>query len=53
VPRWLVDATPFAHIGFVPAQPFRTVDALVMVGIGAAAVAAALAVFRRRDLLGA
>jgi ABC-2 type transport system permease protein len=53
VPKWLVDATPFAHIGFVPAQPFRTIAALAMVAIGAVAVAAALWVFRRRDLTGA
>jgi ABC-2 type transport system permease protein len=52
VPRWLVDATPFAHIGFVPTQPFRAGAALVMVGIGLAAVVAALAIFRQRDLRG-
>ena len=53
VPKWLVDATPFVHVGLVPAQPFRTLAAVVMVAIGALASAAALAVFRRRDLLGA
>ena len=53
VPKWLVDATPFAHVGLVPAQSFRTLAAVVMVAIGALASAAALAVFRRRDLLGA
>jgi polyether ionophore transport system permease protein len=53
VPKWLVDATPFAHIGFVPTQPFRVVAMLVMLAIGAVATAGALAVFRRRDLLGA
>ncbi len=53
VPKWLVEATPFAHVGLVPAQPFRTQAALIMLAIGAAAAAAALAVFRRRDLLGA
>jgi len=53
VPKWLVKATPFAHIGFVPSQPFRILAAVVMVAIGALAIAAALAIFRRRDLLGA
>jgi ABC-2 type transport system permease protein len=53
VPKWLVDATPFAHVGFVPSQPFRTVSALVMIAIGVVAAAAALAVFERRDLTGA
>lgn len=51
-PHWLLDVTPFAHVGLVPAEPFRTVAALVMVAIGAAAAAAALEVFRRRDLVG-
>jgi hypothetical protein len=52
-PKWLVDLTPFAHVGLVPAQPFRPGAAAVMVGIGVAAGLVALAVFRRRDLLGA
>jgi ABC-2 type transport system permease protein len=52
-PSWLVDVTPFAHIGLVPAEPFRATAAVVMIGIGLAAAAIALAVFRRRDLIGA
>lgn len=51
VPHWLVELTPFAHIGFVPTQPFRTGAAALMVAIGAACTAAALAFFRRRDLI--
>lgn len=53
VPKWLVDLTPFAHVGLVPAQPFRAGAAAVMLGIGLAAALGALAAFRRRDLLGA
>jgi len=53
VPKWLVDATPFARIGFVPTQPFRVVAAIVMVAIGMLAIGAGLALFRRRDLAGA
>jgi ABC-2 type transport system permease protein len=53
VPRWLVEATPFAHIGFVPVQPFRVLAAIVMVAIGAVAIGVALVLFRRRDLAGA
>ena len=45
--------TPFAHIGLVPAEPFRATAAVVMIGIGLLAAAAALAVFRRRDLIAA
>ena len=50
VPRWLVDLTPFAHLGLVPAAPFRAGAAAIMVGIGALVALAALAVFRHRDL---
>ena len=53
VPRWLVDVTPFVHVGLVPAQAFRVVSAAVMVAIGVASVGVALTVFRRRDLMGA
>jgi ABC-2 type transport system permease protein len=52
-PRWLVDLTPFAHVGLVPAQPFRAGAAAVMLAIGLVAALTALGVFRRRDLLGA
>jgi ABC-2 type transport system permease protein len=51
-PRWLVALTPFEHVGLVPAQPFRTGAAAIMIAIGLLAVLAALAVFRRRDLIG-
>ena len=53
LPRWLVDATPFAHIGLVPTQPFRLVSAIGMITVGAVATAVALLVFRRRDLIDA
>jgi len=52
-PAWLAGLTPFAHIGLVPTEPFRAAAAVVMIGIGLAAAGAALAVFRRRDLIGA
>jgi ABC-2 type transport system permease protein len=45
--------TPFAHVGFVPAQPFRVGAALVMLAIAAGAAIVALAMFRRRDLTAA
>jgi ABC-2 type transport system permease protein len=53
VPRWLVDATPFAHVGAVPVQPFNAGAAAIMLAIGVAAAAGAVAAFERRDLLGA
>ncbi len=52
VPKWLVEVTPFAHVGLVPTQAFRGGAAATMVAIGLLAAAAALAAFRRRDLLG-
>lgn len=53
VPRWLAHATPFAHVGAVPAVAFRPTAAAVMVAIGLAASLAAIARFDRRDLTGA
>jgi ABC-2 type transport system permease protein len=51
-PRWLIEVTPFQHIGLVPAQAFRAGDAAVMVAVGAVAALAGLWAFRRRDLIG-
>lgn len=50
-PGWLVSATPFAHVGLVPAQSFQAGAAAVLASIGALAALAAAAVFRRRDLV--
>jgi ABC-2 type transport system permease protein len=52
-PHWLLEATPFAHVGLVPAQPFRATAAAAMLAIGVAAAAPGLYVFGRRDLTGA
>ncbi len=52
VPKWLVEITPFAHVGLVPTQAFRTGAAAAMLGIGVVAALAALAAFRRRDVIG-
>lgn len=52
-PRWLLDLTPFQHVGLVPAQPFRTGAALAMLAFAAGAALAALRLFDRRDLAGA
>jgi polyether ionophore transport system permease protein len=51
-PAWLAKLTPFAHVGLIPVQSFRTLDAVVMVVIGLAAAAASLELIRRRDLVG-
>jgi ABC-2 type transport system permease protein len=51
-PSWLVELTPFAHVGLVPAQPFRVGSAAAMLAIAAATGLAALYAFSRRDLIG-
>jgi ABC-2 type transport system permease protein len=52
-PHWLVAMSPFDHVALVPAQPFRAGAAAVMLGVAGIGALAALAGFRRRDLLGA
>jgi len=52
VPKWVVKLTPFQHVGLVPAQSFRALDAVAMLAIAAVACLAALWVFGRRDLIG-
>jgi ABC-2 type transport system permease protein len=51
-PGWLVDASPFRHIGLAPAEPFRPVSAAIMVAIAVVLALTAIAVFERRDLVG-
>lgn len=53
LPKWLIDVTPFQHVGLVPAQAFQPAAAAIMVAIAIISAAASLGVFRRRDLLGA
>jgi polyether ionophore transport system permease protein len=52
LPKWVVDLTPFQHIGLVPTQAFRPGDAAIMVAVGVGAALGGLLVFRRRDLMG-
>lgn len=51
-PKWLLDLSPFQHVGLVPAQAFRGTAAAVMLAIAAASALSALWAFRRRDLVG-
>jgi ABC-2 type transport system permease protein len=53
VPRWVVAATPFAHVAAVPVQSFRTWAAAIMTATGLLAAGAGVAWFARRDVLGA
>ncbi len=52
-PKWLVELTPFAHVGLVPEQSFRATAAVAMVAIAAASALAATWIFKQRDLTGA
>lgn len=48
-PRWVLDITPFAHVGLVPTEPFRATAAGVLLALGVVAGSGALWAFRRRD----
>jgi len=52
VPHWLLEVSPFAHVGLVPAQPLRVGAAVLMCALGAAACALAVRLFSARDLIG-
>ena len=52
-PKWLVDLTPFEHVGLVPAAAFRPISAVAMAAIGVAVALLSLWAFERRDLAGA
>jgi ABC-2 type transport system permease protein len=51
-PHWLLDLSPFQHVGLVPAQAFKLEAAAIMLALAALSAAAALWLFRRRDLTG-
>jgi ABC-2 type transport system permease protein len=50
LPSWVLGISPFNHIGYVPAQGFRTVDAIVVIAIGIIAGIIGMRRFRQRDL---
>jgi ABC-2 type transport system permease protein len=52
-PTWVLDLSPFRHLGLVPIRPFPFQAAAIMIAIGVAAAAAGAAGFRRRDQEGA
>jgi ABC-2 type transport system permease protein len=52
VPAWLLDLSPFHHVGLIPAESFQAGAAAVMVALAAVAAAAAVWAFERRDLAG-
>jgi ABC-2 type transport system permease protein len=50
VPSWLRDATPFAHIGLIPAAPAQIVGGVTMIAAAVTLLVTAAFVFSRRDL---
>jgi polyether ionophore transport system permease protein len=52
-PHWLLELTPFHHVGLVPIAPYPATAAAVMILLGIAAAAAGMWAFGRRDLAGA
>jgi ABC-2 type transport system permease protein len=52
-PTWLLDLTPFRHVGLVPIRPFPFAAAGVMLALGVVAALIGAAAFRRRDLTSA
>jgi ABC-2 type transport system permease protein len=50
-PRWLIDVSPFVHLGFAPARPFRIGPVVVMLALGALTATAAAVRLARRDIV--
>ncbi len=50
-PHWLIDLSPFAHLGLAPGHAFRLAPVALMAAIGVAAAGAADSLFPRRDLV--
>ena len=52
-PHWIIDLSPFQHVGLVPARPFHVKAAIVMVALAATTALAGIWAFKRRDLTAA
>jgi polyether ionophore transport system permease protein len=50
-PSWLVDLSPFEHVGLVPNAAFKPGAGALMVLIGVASAVVAIACLRRRDVV--
>jgi len=52
LPQWLMDLSPFTHVGPVPAEPTNWTATLILTLIAVVLTAAGIAGFRRRDVAG-
>jgi ABC-2 type transport system permease protein len=53
LPGWLLALSPFHDVGLVPGEPFEPLAAAVMLALALLGAAAAIVLFRRRDLVAA
>jgi ABC-2 type transport system permease protein len=51
LPGWVLAASPFHHLAYVPVEPFAILPAAVLVLTGTAAATTGLVLFRRRDVV--
>lgn len=51
LPQWVMDLSPYTHIGSVPAQSPAWAALLILLAVAAVFVAVGIAGFRRRDVL--
>lgn len=50
LPRWVIDASPFAHLSQLPGGSFEVLPAVVLTLVAAALVVAGAVAYRRRDV---
>jgi ABC-2 type transport system permease protein len=51
-PDWMLDLSPFSHLGTAPAEPARVAPALLMLAISVLLMVFGVEMFARRDLIG-
>lgn len=52
LPGWLLELSPFHHVGLVPAEPFDAAGTAIMLALALVCGPAAVWLFRQRDLTG-
>lgn len=52
-PTWLLNASPYHHVAYVPSEPVAWLATAVLTGLGLLAALAGFVAFERRDLAGA